>query len=64
MYEQVHVHVRRKSMTELPTSDEELASWCHKAFATKVVPSEPIHVLFGTVLVAIARFARGCLLFW
>jgi lysophosphatidic acid acyltransferase/lysophosphatidylinositol acyltransferase len=35
MYEQVHVHVRRKSMTELPTSDEELASWCHKAFATK-----------------------------
>ncbi|CAK9865138.1 unnamed protein product [Sphagnum jensenii] len=31
----VHVHVRRTSMTELPTSDEELASWCHKAFATK-----------------------------
>ncbi len=26
-------------MTELPTSDDELATWCHEAFATKVLPS-------------------------
>ncbi|KAH9566178.1 hypothetical protein CY35_04G116700 [Sphagnum magellanicum] len=31
----VHVHARRIPMTELPTSDDELATWCHEAFATK-----------------------------
>jgi hypothetical protein len=50
MYGQVHMHVRRTSMTELPTSDEELASWCHKAFATKVVPSVPMCYLVLSLL--------------
>jgi hypothetical protein len=34
---QVHVHVRRVPMKQLPTTDIEIAAWCREAFHKKVL---------------------------
>lgn len=33
---QVHVHMRRVPMAELPQGGDEIAKWCHDAFEIKV----------------------------
>lgn len=37
LLEQVHVHIRRVPMSELPQEADEISKWCHDAFEIKVI---------------------------
>lgn len=45
---QVHVHLKRHLMRDLPTKDEDVAQWCKNAFVAKVRHSYLLMLIFHT----------------
>jgi hypothetical protein len=46
---QVHVHIKRHVMKNLPETDDAVAQWCKDAFVAKVVT---VYVLHGFISLA------------